>query len=455
MVAVAPGRRERVRADELDVDEAGLLGRQRRRAVEPARQAGFASTVCAWAQPAERDGVEARRVTVGPLDVEPTGGSVGVKADGSGGGSRIGHGGRLGRSRRRHARDCAASMFPHIGTGGAVSRAVRREPVHSQRHWRSRREAGTLARMSTTVVATAITSGIGCLLNVTVLLLVLYRGRRSYHYLFAGFLAVCVLWDGGVCLSMVRNNDVAELPVYGRIIWWPCTFMFALIYHFVCAYLGQPRRIRTAFAWVFCTLGFIGGVTGLMGTIEGVWHYSWGNIYRPDEQLLTGALLSLPVGYAFGLSALWYLFQAWKRELAPLRKRHLLYILVSLAIVHVAVSKVGILYGIDNGFWMPACMLFNDVAAALVGVAIVKDHLLDVTLIVKKATLYSALVALIAFVFALSEHFLASFFASLAGEASALAHVLSVAAVIAVVMPLRKRGEGMIEDFFARRRLEL
>ena len=308
--------------------------------------------------------------------------------------------------------------------------------------------------MSATVLATSVTSFIGCLLNSAMLILVLSRGRHSYHYLFAGFLAVCALWDLGIFLSMVRNREIDELPVYGTIIWWPCTFMFALIYHFTCSYLGQPRRIRTAIAWLFCAIGFIGGVTGLMGRIDGVWQYSWGNIYRPDAQLLTGALLSLPIGYAFGLSALWYLFRAYRQETEEPRKRHLLYMLVSLGIVHIAVSKLVILYGIDNGFWMPTCMLFNDVAAALVGVAIIKDHLLDITLIVKKATLYSGLVAAVAFVLALSEHFLATFVASLAGEASTLVHVMSVAVVIAVVMPLRKRGEGAVESYFARRRVQ-
>ena len=96
--------------------------------------------------------------------------------------------------------------------------------------------------MSTTVLVTSITSTIGFLLNGTMLFLVLSRGRQKYHYLFAGFLFVCALWDLGIALSMIRNSHVNELPVYGSIIWWPCIFMSALIYHFTCSYLNQPRR---------------------------------------------------------------------------------------------------------------------------------------------------------------------------------------------------------------------
>jgi len=305
--------------------------------------------------------------------------------------------------------------------------------------------------MSMTVVVSATTSFLGFLLNGTVLLLVLSRGRQTYHYLFAGFLFICALWDLGVFLSMIRNNYVDELPVYGNIIWWPCTFMFAIIYHFTCAYLNQPRPKRIIILWVVSSILFVLGVLGLSGKIVGVYQYSWGNIYRPDDQLLTGNLIGLPFAYFFGLSALWYLFRAHGREESPLKRRHILYILVSFSIVHLAVSKIAILYGINNGFWMPACMLLNDIAVGIVGVAIIKDRLLDITVIVKKTTMYSALATLVVLVFGVSEHLIATYVGSILGEPSMYAYLISVAAVIGVVMPVRRRVEGAVEDFFAKR----
>lgn len=305
--------------------------------------------------------------------------------------------------------------------------------------------------MSATVVVTAVTSSIGFLLNCLVLALVLFRGRQAYRYVFAGYLAICALWDLGISLSMIRNDYVDELPVYGTLVWWPCTFMIAIIYTFTCAYLGQPRKWRTIGLWVACTGIFLLGVAGLGGRMIGVYDYSWGHIYRPDSALLIGNLVALPFMVYFGGSALWYLFRAYGSATPELHRRHILYILVSFTIIQLAVTKIAILYGLDNAWLMPACMLLNDLAAAVVGVAIVKDRFLDVTLIVKRATAYSALLAAVLFVFALSEHFLATYVSGLVGEASAIAHVVSVAAVIAVVMPLRRRGEGIIERFFARR----
>ena len=307
--------------------------------------------------------------------------------------------------------------------------------------------------MSATVTVTSITSFIGFALNSLVLVLVLSRGRQTYRYLFAGYLVICALWDLGIFLSMIRNDYVNELPTYGTIVWWPCTFMIAIIYTFTCAYLDQPKKWRTIFLWVVCTVVFFLGVSGLGGRMIGVYDYSWGHIYRPDSLLLVSTALAFPLMVFFGLSALWYLFRAHGRESSSLRKRHILYILVSFTIIQLATSKVAILYGLDNAFLMPACMLLNDIAAAIVGVAIVKDRFLDITLIVKKAAIYTVLAALVVLVFSVAEHLLATYVGELLGGSSFYTYLVSVAAVIVVVMPFRKRVERTADRFFAEKRV--
>jgi hypothetical protein len=308
--------------------------------------------------------------------------------------------------------------------------------------------------MSATVIATSITSFIGFLLNSLVLVLVLSRGRQSYRYLFAGYLLICALWDFGIFLSMIRNDYINELPTYGTIVWWPCTFMIAIIYTFTCAYLDQPKKWRTILLWVACTIVFLLGVSGLGGRMIGVYDYSWGHIYRPDSLLLISTLLAAPFMVFFGLSALWYLLRAYGKESSPLRRRHILYILVSFTIIQLAVSKVAILYGFDNAFLMPACMLLNDIAAAIVGIAIVKDRLFDITIIVKKTAIYSVLAAFVVLVFSLCEHLLATYVGELLGESSIVIYLISIAAVIAVVMPFRRRVERTVDRVFAERRVD-
>ncbi|MCX6008612.1 MAG: hypothetical protein NTW48_00950 [Chloroflexi bacterium] len=307
---------------------------------------------------------------------------------------------------------------------------------------------------SNTVLVTAVTSSIGFLLNSTVLFLVLSRGRKKYHYLFAGFLFICALWDLGISLSMIRNSHVNELVIYGNVIWQPCIFMFAVIYHFTCAYLNQPRKKRTIFIWAISTIIFVLGVSGLAGKIVGVYNYSWGNIYRPDSMLLTGSLISGPIFYFFSLSACWYLFRAYQRETLPLKKRHILYILISFLIIHLATTKIAILYGIDNPWLMPTCMLLNDIAAALIGIAIIMYRLFDITVIVKRGTIYSVLVALIIFIFSCSEHLLSKYLGDLLGEQPIYIHLISIAVVVGILMPVRQRLERAIDRSFAKKKLE-
>jgi CDP-diglyceride synthetase len=308
--------------------------------------------------------------------------------------------------------------------------------------------------MSPTVLVTSITSSLGFLLNSTVLFLVLSRGREKYRYLFAGFLLVCALWDLGIVLAMVRNSHVNELPIYGYIIFWPCLFVPVLIYHFTHSYLNQPRKKTTIILWTVTLLLFILGVSGLLGKIEGVYNYSWGNIFKPDSLLRIGCLASIPIWYFCIWTSCWSLFRARQRETSPLKRRHLLYILISFFVISLALVKTIILYGVDNPFLMPIGMLFNDISAGLIGIAIIKYRLFNITVIIKKTTIYSILAALIVFVFSLSEHLLATYVGNIFDEQSIYIHLISIATVIGVVMPVRKKVEGTIERFFAKKKFE-
>ena len=77
---------------------------------------------------------------------------------------------------------------------------------------------------SSIMIITAIESGFGFLISSLILYLVLSRGRKTYHYLFAAFLLICAIWDLGVFLLMIRNEHLEELDIIGRIAILPCTF---------------------------------------------------------------------------------------------------------------------------------------------------------------------------------------------------------------------------------------
>jgi hypothetical protein len=68
-----------------------------------------------------------------------------------------------------------------------------------------------------------------------------------------------------------------------------------------------------------------------------------------------------------------------------------------------AMPKLLPVYGINVPAYLPLGMILNDVFAFIIGFAIVKERLFDITLIVKRSALYSVLAAVAIFVFGLKE----------------------------------------------------
>jgi len=302
------------------------------------------------------------------------------------------------------------------------------------------------------VVLTAIESGFGFLLTSTILYLVLSQGRKVYHYLFAAFLLICVIWDLGIFLTMIRNQHVEELDIIGRIAVLPCVFIPALIFHFANLYTGRPIKWAVVLVWSLTGVTWVPILAGLFYRIEGIYTYDWGNIFR----VLPSVLDPMVFIYWFGvnLSACWLLFKSSRRATSYLERRHYLYIISGLLAVTFAVVKALVTMGIDISYLLPLGMFLNDIFATVIGLAIIKDRLLDITVIIKKGALYSALAALLIFVYSFSEHLLITYFGERIGEGSNLIHFISIAVGIAILMPIKNRLERAIEGYFALKKLE-
>ncbi len=304
------------------------------------------------------------------------------------------------------------------------------------------------------ILTTAVASLVGFALNSAVLYLVLSRGKQAYHYLFAGLLSSCVIWDFGVFLMMVRNIHVDEMVWYGYLVTIGTGFLPALIFQFTLEYLDKPKKRLSNAIWISCAILIILQVTGWGGRIEGVWQYAWGNMYKPDPGMMKFAPLIGLIYYFATLFSCWLFYQEIKIETDLIRRRHLKYILASFLAITVATVKILVVMGFDFPFVLPFGMLLNDLFVALIGVAIIKHQLFDITLIVKKGVLYSVLGALIIFILSFSEHILANYVGELLGHESTMIHLLSIAIVIAVLMPVKQRLEHSINRFFAQKKLE-
>lgn len=299
---------------------------------------------------------------------------------------------------------------------------------------------------SAIVLFTSVTSLIGFFINVFVLYIVLSRGKGNLRFVFSGLLLIAACWDLAIFLVMLRNDYPAEVLLYQNIVTYPILLFPAFVYHFSTAYIGEPRPKSTLVLYIYC----IGGILATLlfgGAPVDVYTYEWGTVARQNLNPLSvtwviALLLSFALSY-------WFLYRAWKREASPVRRRHLAYVLVSLIVFGLATVKISVTLGVDAPLTLPLGMLLVDAFGALIGVAIVKDRLFDITRILKKGTIYTSLAALIVFLFAVSEHLITTYLSELAGGLSEYLPLVSVVIVVAAFMPLRRRLERLVEGYFS------
>jgi hypothetical protein len=305
---------------------------------------------------------------------------------------------------------------------------------------------------SAILIVTAVESAFGFLLTGTVFYLVLSRGRRGYHYLFAAFLLICMIWDLGTFLMMLRNDHAQELETIGRLAILPCVFLPALIFHFANLYTGQPIKWAVALVWAAIGASWAGILAGVFYRIEGIHAYDWGNIFR----VVPGPLdpLVFVFWFAINLPACWLLSRGLAGASSRLERRHYLYLISGLLAVTFAIVKALVTFGIDAPFLLPLGMFLNDIFAVIIGLAIIKDRLFDVTVIVSRGTLYSILAALLIFTYSFSEHVLITYFGKLVGGQTETVHLVSIAVGIAVLMPAKRRLEQAVESYFAQKKVE-
>ena len=304
---------------------------------------------------------------------------------------------------------------------------------------------------STVVLVTSITSFIGFIINTLVMFLVLWRGRRRYHLLFAVLLLMVACWDLGVFLMMIRNGYPNEILLYYNIIAIPVTLFPAFAFHFTTAYLDQPRRKLTILMYGYCVFCVVASLLYPAASPVFVRSYEWGNV--PGTEPTPGWLSWILLYYlSLGLSC-WMLFRARKRESSVLARRHIDYILASFIVFSVAQMKLLVIIGVDAPFTVPLGMLLVDLFGALIGVAIVKHRLFDITVILRKGTAYSALGAVIIFLFAFSEHLIATYLAGVAGALSEYLHFVSIAVVVVAFMPVKRRVDRFVEGYFTAKRV--
>jgi hypothetical protein len=123
----------------------------------------------------------------------------------------------------------------------------------------------------------------------------------------------------------------------------------------------------------------------------------------------------------------------------------------SFIVFGIATIKILVTTCVDLPSTVPLGMLLVDTFGALIGVAILKHQLLDITGIVKLGTVYSAVAVILVLIFALSEDLLVTSVESIAGGFSDYVHYVSLAVVILLFIPVEKRLKRTVNGFLAKK----
>jgi hypothetical protein len=191
---------------------------------------------------------------------------------------------------------------------------------------------------------------------------------------------------------------------------------------------------------------------GVYYKIEGTYTYDWGNIFRVVPSVFDP--MTFIFWFGVNLSACWLLFKGYKSAISILERRHYIYIISGFVTITFTAVKALVTLGINLPILLPLGMLLSDIFVSIIGLAIIKDKLLDITVIVKKGTLYSILAGLLIFIYSFSEHILVTYIGETIGEHSTFLHLISIAIGIAILMPVKNRLEGTMERYFAQKKLE-
>jgi hypothetical protein len=253
---------------------------------------------------------------------------------------------------------------------------------------------------------------------------------------------------------MIRNVHLDELAIYGQIISYPAILIGAGMFHFAHLYTKSGSRWLVALFWAITAFVIVRYFLGLSSMAEGTLSYSWGNVHKMGTVTLVDILV-LGTWYVAMWSSIWLLVRFRSRTADSLLRRHTTYLVAGFGVVSVATVKMLLIMGVDVPLLLPLGMAFTDIFGALMAVAILKDRFLDITVIVKRTAIYSALAAAVIIVFSLCEHLLATYVAEFIGEGSEFLHLISVALVIALAMPLKHQLERGVEHVFARRMVQV
>jgi len=248
-------------------------------------------------------------------------------------------------------------------------------------------------------------------------------------------------------LLLTRNDDMASFlvkVVYSWVIFIPIAF-----YHFMTHFGG------TKFDRFFVRISYISGCLFLIllwGSpyyIAGFYHYNWG--YYPKAGPLHPFYLLICI-VVLPIRGLYCVFkEAGNKNKSLERRRHAQY--VGLSIIAYYPASIDFVDNYGAGFYPPG-FIFATLSLAVLTYAVIKHHLLDITVFIRKGLIYSVVVTGVS-LFYLMAIFIAEFlFRGMFGYSSIIFSIVFASLVALLFQPFKNRVQTFIDEYFFKGTLE-
>jgi signal transduction histidine kinase len=270
----------------------------------------------------------------------------------------------------------------------------------------------------------------------------LVKGKEKSHKLF-GLHSLSVFWWSFCQIWEIACDKHSTALFWGRIEMVGVIFIATFFFHFTISFLGiKNKKWIIRFAYLANLVFIILSPTKYM-TIDVVpkFYVKYYQVPGLALHFLTG-IFCICVSYS-----LWKIFEAYRNSSGE-RRNQLKYLWLSMLLGFSGGSANFLLgYGVDITI-LPFLTYMGGFWVGVATYAIIRHHLLDINIVIKKTAVYSILVTLITITYFVTVYIMESLFRDFVGYKSIPWTLSVIALFILIFQPLKNLVQSFVDKYF-------
>ena len=272
--------------------------------------------------------------------------------------------------------------------------------------------------------------------------------RRSKTNLHFGVVCLStVIWLFFTAIGYLVREDKELATFWFRLDWVGVAYISISVYAFVVHFLEKKRALAIKIGYTLAS--FFAAITLISNPMMiGVRKYSWGFFALREYRWSPIFFIFF---FSYMVAAFCELIVAYRQTSDAIKRNHIKYVILAFTIAYLGTVDFLPTYGIRVYPWgFAAISMF----AAITSYAILRHHLMDINIVIRKTLLYSVISAALASVYVGTITLLAQVLG--AGHGSAAVFSSAVAAILITLLfnPLRIRTQRWIDRQFPHEHLD-